>query len=98
MRTVQVQTVGRFSLANASGFDPSAAFGRLKMLVVALLALGVLLMARTEPLVPPAAAGTVVELTGNGPPGYFPDLFEQTLCRSRPFHPSCSRRGQAGLA
>ena len=45
MRTVQVQTVGRFSL----------------MLVVALLAFGVLLMARTESLVPPAAAGTMVE-------------------------------------
>ena len=37
MRTVQVQTVGRSSIASASGFDPSAAFGRLKMLVAAVL-------------------------------------------------------------
>jgi len=93
MRTVQVQTVGRFSLANASGFDPSAAFGRLKMLVVALLALGVLLMARTEPLVPSAAAGTVVEPagvepTGNGPTGYFPDTFERIRGEVEPLPPT----------
>jgi len=88
MRTVQVQTVGRFSLANASGFDPSAAFGHLKMLVVALLALGVLLMARTEPLVPPAAAGTVVEPTGNGPTGYFPDTFGQIRGEIEPLPPT----------
>jgi len=89
MRTVQVQTVGRFSLANASGFDSSAAFGRLKVLVVALLALGVLLMARTEPVVPPAAAaGTVVEPTGNGPTGYFPDTFERIRGEVEPLPPT----------
>ena len=37
MRTVQVQTIGRFSLASASGFDPTAALGRLRMLVAAVL-------------------------------------------------------------
>ena len=82
MRTVQVQTVGRFSL----------------MLVVALLTLGVLLMASTEPLVPPAAAGTMVEptgngptgyfSTGNGPTGYFPDTFERIRGEVEPLPPT----------
>jgi hypothetical protein len=43
--------------------------------VVALLALGAF-VARDEPLVPVAAAGTTAELTGNGPTGYFPATFE----------------------
>jgi hypothetical protein len=42
--------------------------------VVALLALGAL-VSRNEPLVPPAAAGTAAEFSGNGPTGYFPDTF-----------------------
>ena len=57
------------------------------IVVVALLALGVL-MVRTEPLVAPAAAGTVVEPTGNGPTGYFPDTFERIRGEVEPLPPT----------
>lgn len=55
--------------------------------VVALLALA-LLMSRSEPFVPPAAAGTAVELTGNGPTGYFPDTFAPVRGEIQPLPPT----------
>jgi len=57
------------------------------IVVLALLALGVL-MARNEPLVPPAAAGTAAEPTGNGPTGYFPDTFERIRGPVEPLPPT----------
>jgi hypothetical protein len=57
------------------------------LVVVALLALGVL-MARDERLVPPAAAGTAVEPTGNGPTGYFPDTFGRIRGDVEPLPPT----------
>jgi len=57
------------------------------LVVVALLALGVL-MARNEPLVPPAAAGTTAAPTGNGPTGYFPDTFERVRGEIEPLPPT----------
>ena len=55
--------------------------------VVALLALGAM-VARNEPLVPPAAAGTTVEPTGNGSTGYFPDSFERVRGEIEPLPPT----------
>jgi hypothetical protein len=55
--------------------------------VVALLALGVL-MSRDEPLVPPAAAGTTAEFSGNGPTGYFPDAFAPVRGEIEPVPPT----------
>lgn len=56
-------------------------------IVVALLAIGVL-MVRTEPLVAPAAAGTTVAPAGNGPTGYFPDTFERIRGEVEPLPPT----------
>lgn len=55
--------------------------------VVALLALGAI-MARNEPLVPAATAGTTAEPTGNGPTGYFPDGFERIRGEIEPLPPT----------
>ena len=57
------------------------------IVVVALLALG-LLITRNEPLVPPAAAGTTVAPSGNGPTGYFPDTFERIRGEVEPLPPT----------
>ena len=57
------------------------------IVVVALVAHG-LLIARTQPLVPPAAAGTKVEPAGNGPTGYFPDTFERIRGEIEPLPPT----------
>jgi hypothetical protein len=55
--------------------------------VVALLALGAI-VARDEPLVPAAAAGTTAAPTGNGPTGYFPDGFERVRGEIEPLPPT----------
>jgi hypothetical protein len=55
--------------------------------VVALLALGAL-VARNEPLVPAATAGTTAETTGNGPTGYFPDGFDRVRGEIEPLPPT----------
>ena len=55
--------------------------------VVTLLALGAI-VARNEPLVPAAAAGTTAEPTGNGPTGYFPDGFGRVPGEIEPLPPT----------
>jgi hypothetical protein len=55
--------------------------------VVALFALGAI-VARNEPLVPAATAGTTAEPTGNGPTGYFPDGFERVRGEIEPLPPT----------
>jgi hypothetical protein len=55
--------------------------------VVALLALGAF-VTRNEPLVAPAAAGTTVEPTGNGPTGYFPATFAPVRGEIEPLPPT----------
>ena len=55
--------------------------------VVALRALGAI-VARNEPLVPHAVAGTTAASTGNGPTGYFPDGFERIRGEIEPLPPT----------
>jgi len=55
--------------------------------VVALLALFAI-VARNEPLVPHAVAGTTAASTGNGPTGYFPDGFERIRGEIEPLPPT----------
>jgi len=55
--------------------------------VVTLLALGAI-VARNQPLVPSAAAGTTAAPTGNGPTGYFPDGFERIRGEIEPLPPT----------
>lgn len=55
--------------------------------VVALLALATF-VARNEPLVPPATAGTAAAPTGDGATGYFPDNFERGRGEIEPLPPT----------
>jgi hypothetical protein len=55
--------------------------------LAAALALGAL-VTHNQPLVPPAAAGTTAEPTGNGPTGYFPDAFAPVRGEIEPLPPT----------